>query len=291
MGITVEQAMKIGGLKACAVVAGHQGLERMLKVVTVMEVPDIVRWLKGGELLLTSLYPIKDDAEAQAGLVRNLAEKGISALAIKPHRFIDAIPSVILEEADSNDFPIIEIPEEVSYLDILGPVMNTVFHNKVVIQEDLEQAYKLLDEIKYNKDGDIDQLRKTLSYLTKYDVQLDTFVSYMHVPEHDLLVAPLTVEQKRELEMIQRPIHVNRWNEKEESDQDCLVAPVIIDGRLVGAITCIGVETGLMEVDLAILERGVTVLSMELMKKKALYELEQQYKSDFFVTCFSPYST
>ncbi|WP_374561797.1 PucR family transcriptional regulator ligand-binding domain-containing protein [Sinobaca sp. H24] len=41
-----------------------------------MEVPDIVNWLKGNELLLTSLYPIKDDEEAQKNLIRELHTNG-----------------------------------------------------------------------------------------------------------------------------------------------------------------------------------------------------------------------
>ena len=34
--------------------AGHNGLERKVEHVTVMEVPDIKRWLKGNDFLITS---------------------------------------------------------------------------------------------------------------------------------------------------------------------------------------------------------------------------------------------
>ncbi|XOS93399.1 PucR family transcriptional regulator ligand-binding domain-containing protein [Brevibacillus laterosporus] len=54
-----------------------------------MEAPDIADWLKGGEMLLTSLYPIRNyTEEEQREFVSRLADKGVSALMIKNHRFV-----------------------------------------------------------------------------------------------------------------------------------------------------------------------------------------------------------
>ncbi|MEQ6390634.1 PucR family transcriptional regulator ligand-binding domain-containing protein [Bacillaceae bacterium S4-13-58] len=281
MAITLRQALKIGGLRKCKVVAGSKGLDRSLTYVTIMEVPDIVKWLKGEELLLTSLYPIKDDEIAVTNLVKDLHKKGTSALAIKPHRFVDDIPEIILREAEKFDFPIIEIPEEVSYLDILSPVMNAIFDKKVVIQDDLEQAYRLLDEIKLSNGG-IKHLKDTLKHLIKYDITIDSFIPYLNVPAPDIDILPISDDQKNELEIIQRPIRLYRWNKVEGKKQECIVAPVFIEGRLFGAISCVGVENDFLEVDLAILERASTVLSLQFMRDKAKYELEQQFKTDFF---------
>lgn len=281
MAITLNQALRIGGLSKCSVVSGDKGMERDISNVTIMEVPDIVRWLKGKELLLTSLYPIKDDEKAMKNLVKELHARGTSALAIKPHRFIDKIPKVILDEAEKYHFPIIEIPEEVTYLDILSPVMNIIFNDKVVIQEDLEQAYQLLDEIKLNKVS-INQLAVTLKHLMKYETKIDSFVPYISIPSQEIDLAPITEGQKRELRIVQRPVRMNRWNPTLEKEQACIIAPLIIEGNILGAITSIGVEKGFLEVDLDILERAITTLSIEFLRKKASYDLEQQYKSDFF---------
>ncbi|SDJ53008.1 PucR family transcriptional regulator [Salimicrobium halophilum] len=281
MAITLKQALKIGGLKHCEVVAGGEGLDRPLDYVTIMEVPDIVRWLKGKELLLTSLYPIKDDKEAVDNLVRELHDKGTSALAIKPHRFIEEIPDVILDEANKYGFPILAIPEHISYLDILSPVMNVIFDERVVIQEDLELAYRLLDEIKNSKGG-IRQLTETLAHLMKHEIRIESFVPYLNIPFDQDGLAPLNGNQKKELELIQRPVRMTRWNEDTNEYQECLIAPVIIEGQMLGAITSIGIAADFLEVDLAILERANTILSLEFMRKKAAYELEQQYKSHFF---------
>src|SRR4051812_15794369 len=103
----IKNIMKIGGLSDCRLVAGHGGVNKVVNYVTIMEVPDILRWLKGNELILTSLFPIKDDPQAQRNLIGQLHELGSAALGIKPHRFVEEIPAVILEEAEKYDFPII----------------------------------------------------------------------------------------------------------------------------------------------------------------------------------------
>ena len=136
--ITVQDAMGIGGLTKCKIVAGHKGANREIKHVTVMEVPDTIQWLKGNELLLTSLYPIKDDTEAVNQLVRQLVEKGSAGLAIKTHRFFEQIPEMIIHEANRLNFPVIEMDKDVPYLDIITPLMSAILGNTSLEQEDID---------------------------------------------------------------------------------------------------------------------------------------------------------
>lgn len=72
MGVTIREAMQVGGLLRCKVVAGESALDKEIQYITVMEVPDVIQWLKGNELLLTSLYAIKDDLQAIQNLVPQL---------------------------------------------------------------------------------------------------------------------------------------------------------------------------------------------------------------------------
>ncbi|TCP20707.1 CdaR family transcriptional regulator [Scopulibacillus darangshiensis] len=278
MSVSVLSALKIGGLRECQVVAGHNGLSKPIKNVTIMEVPDIVRWLKGNELLLTSLYPVKDDERAQRELIQKLKAAGTSALAVKPYHFVKSIPEAILEEADKCGFPIIEIPEHISYLDILSPVMNTIFDNKVVLQEDLEQASQILNEISLNAQG-IDTFIETLGYLTKNTITVESQYSFITLPEAPFALSPLTDEEQDELTFIRHPILINR--KYEEQTVPCIVAPIMLNGRVFGNITCWGVMTDHSKIDLAILEKASSLLSLEFLKLKVKYDVEQQFRNDF----------
>lgn len=283
MSITVKQLMKVGGLRECRVVAGHGGLARTVKYVTIMEVPDIVKWLKGDELILSSLFPIKDDPEAQKSLIRQLHERGTAALAIKPHRFIDEIPASLLQEAEAYNFPVIEIPEEVSYLEILPPVSHAIFDRKVVLQEDLEQASQLLNELSLNEQG-MEPLIETLGKLTKNTISVESMLSYIEVPPLPFACTPLRTDQIRELSLIRRPIHLTR--QCDYGEIDCIVAPILLDGRVYGNITCWAFDREHLEIDLAILEKASTLLALEFLRSKVRFDTEQQYKNEFLRDVF-----
>lgn len=281
---SVEKLMKIGGLRECRIIAGYRGVHKTVNYVTIMEVPDIVNWLKGNELLLTSLYPIKDNLKAQKELVAQLHELGTSALAIKPNRFVDEIPLVILEEAERLGFPIIEIPEHISYLDILAPVMNTIFNDKVVLQQDLEQASKFLNEISLDGQG-IDRFIETLSFLTKNVITMESEFSYIGVPSPPFQMLPLSRKQKRELSLLKRPIRLKRQNQ-DGKNVECIVAPILLDGKVFVNITSWGENEEHTEVDLAIMEKASTLLALEFLKVKVKLDVQQQYKNEFLRDLF-----
>ncbi|QKS72344.1 PucR family transcriptional regulator ligand-binding domain-containing protein [Paenalkalicoccus suaedae] len=285
MAITVEQAMKIEGLNECHIRAGYKGISKLVKHVTIMEVPDIVQWLKGEELMLTSLYSIYDDEKAQGELIKQLHEKGTSALAIKPHRFIADIPEIILKEANKYDFPIIEIPKEIPYIDILSPVMKRIYSNRDVLYEDLQGAYQLMNETSLNRGG-IQRLQQILSDFIKHDVFIESFVPYVGISEGQESLAPLETWKKDELEHMQRPTSVERVDRTTGEAVSCIVAPIVIDNVLYGTITSVDSDELQIDVALAILERASTLLALEFMRKKVTHELEQQYKSDFFYDLF-----
>lgn len=278
MGISLRNAMKIGKFGDCEVVAGHGGLARTIDNVTIMEVPEVVQWLKGKELILTSLYAIKDDINAQNMLVQNLHSAGATALAIKPSQFIKEIPEGIMNSGNRLGFPIIEIPDHIKYLDILSPVMHYIFNEKVVLQEDLEQASKILHEIFLNAKG-LKEFLNNVSYLTKNIITIESKFSFIVVPEFPHQFDPLNEDQIYELSIIQRPLHFKRSFDGDSVS--CIAAPIMNDGEYYGNITCWEVNNENLPIDLAILEKASSLLSLEFLKLRVKYDIEQQYKRDF----------
>ncbi|NGP44855.1 hypothetical protein G4V62_07735 [Bacillaceae bacterium SIJ1] len=282
MAVTVKSLMNTGGLAACKIIAGEKGSSQHVSSVTVMEVPDIVQWLKGGELLLTSLYPIRDDAEAQVQLIHDLKEAGTAALAIKPHRFIKEIPQSMVDEAERLDFPLIEIPKQVSYLDILSPAMGVIFDEQMVLQEEVEQAHKVMTESAHHS-RDFASLLLVLVDLTKNVVTLESLSPMVDVPSPPFKIKPLTPDQLEEIAELERPVQFMREAESAELG-DCLVAPVMVDNDVVGLVTCWG--GGHRAIDMMVLERASLLFSLEFMRQLAKVEVQQQYKNDFLRDLF-----
>src|SRR5664279_754034 len=125
-GLTVADVLASSVLKGSVVLAGQAGLHRAVEGLNIMEVPDILPWVKPGELLLTTGYPLREAPESLAGLVADLDSRGLAALGVKLGRYLDAFPPAMLAEADRLGFPVIGVPADVAWDDVLEQVLSNL---------------------------------------------------------------------------------------------------------------------------------------------------------------------
>ena len=125
-GVPISDVLELPPLKQARLVAGHDGRGRVVRSVNVMEVPDILDWVKPDELLLTTAYPLREDPAALEHLVPHLVAHGLAGMAIKPTRYIESIPARMIEDADRLGFPIVELPPPASFNEIIGAVLGVI---------------------------------------------------------------------------------------------------------------------------------------------------------------------
>lgn len=152
MGITIEEAMKLDGLKECKLIAGRSGLKNRIRYVDTMEVPDITPWLKKYELLVTTGYSIKNDTKAFLKLINSLHEAGSSGIAVKT-KFIGSISQEIINRADELDIPIIEIPQDMPIVNITDPLIRAIVDNQNRRLEFSEMIHNKFMELELSGDG------------------------------------------------------------------------------------------------------------------------------------------
>jgi len=131
-GVSLREALRLAPLQRARVVAGAAGLDRLVSQVNVMEVPDILPWVKPGQLLLSTAYPLRDEQAALDALVPGLAERGLAGFAIKPARYIEAIPPIMVEAAERLAFPLIELPPEASFDEVINAVLGSILNAQAV---------------------------------------------------------------------------------------------------------------------------------------------------------------
>ncbi len=124
--ITLREVLTLPVLRGTFVVAGRGGLERAVTGVNVMEVPDIESFVKGGELLLTTAYPLREHPEDLGALVRTLARLGLAGLAVKTGRYLEKLPDEALAIANELDFPVMLVAEHTSFNEVIGAVLAVV---------------------------------------------------------------------------------------------------------------------------------------------------------------------
>ncbi|WP_338118494.1 PucR family transcriptional regulator [Streptomyces coryli] len=142
--LTVAQALELPALAGARLVAGRDGARHAIRVANIMEVPDIVRWMRGGELLLTTAYAVRHDERALIALVPEMARRGLAALGVKVGPYLPSLPKAMLRSADELGFPIVELPGEVMLNDILSEVIGTVLNRQAL---SLERTQALRDRL------------------------------------------------------------------------------------------------------------------------------------------------
>lgn len=93
--------------KKCKIIAGEKGLDRSVNFVNISDTDDIASMLNENDLLLTTGYGFKDDAEKLNKFIISLNNIGVSGLIIKENRFIKEIPPSVVETANQLNFPIL----------------------------------------------------------------------------------------------------------------------------------------------------------------------------------------
>ncbi|MDO5015946.1 MAG: PucR family transcriptional regulator ligand-binding domain-containing protein [Eubacteriales bacterium] len=139
MSLSVRELLKIQSQLAnepeMELLAGEQGLDNKIRGVTIIEAPDIVKFIEGGELLLTGLYAFKTcTVEEFAKYIAALHEKTVSAVFLKLGREVDlADEKIKLLKDYCNQFqiPLVNIPFHVSFQVIMSLVMENLFNEEV----------------------------------------------------------------------------------------------------------------------------------------------------------------
>lgn len=119
---TVREALQVPSLAGASVVAGKAGLSRIVRSVTVGEVPDIADWLEGGELVLSTLYAVAKDQDARLAFVQDLIARRAAGLLTKPGRFVGELDAAIVASAKRADFPVVVVDEAARWTDVVREI-------------------------------------------------------------------------------------------------------------------------------------------------------------------------
>ncbi|MGQ4270574.1 PucR family transcriptional regulator [Nocardiopsis changdeensis] len=122
MSITVRDITSAPHLEVHAS-AGSPGLDRVVRWAHVTELPDPVRWLRGGELVLTVGLGLGAGEEERRAYVRRLHRAGCAALAFAIDVWLGGtIPPEVLDEGDRLGFPVLRVEGETSFIAVVETV-------------------------------------------------------------------------------------------------------------------------------------------------------------------------
>ncbi|WP_175406350.1 PucR family transcriptional regulator [Bacillus sp. FJAT-27264] len=145
--MTVEKALQIFPFSEGKLVAGMNGVTRLIKSLNVIDAPDISDWVKEGEMLFTTAYVIKDSVDDAISLLRKLNQRHSAGLGIKLGRFWDAVPASMVEEADRLGFPLIELPYQYTFSDQMNALLQAEFKRSTLELQSVVDKQKQLMQV------------------------------------------------------------------------------------------------------------------------------------------------
>lgn len=251
-GITIQEVLEIPILRNASVLAGGQGLNRVVQFIDIMEVPDLKGWVKEGVLMLTTAYAIRNNPSELAGLIRTLHQGGGAALAIKPARFLKGIPQDALDASNEIGLPLIEVPSEIPYTDITRPIMERVLDRQAALLRRSEEVYRTLTAMVLQNSG-IQAVADNIAGL------LAAPVAVMDNEGEIIVSSPSGHSWDLSREPLEWSLNLDRRN----------VAKLLVEKR------------ELDEMEKVAIEQARLVLALELMRSKIVTDTELRLRGNF----------
>jgi purine catabolism regulator len=107
MKTTVKAIIDLEIFQSFDILSAKDSIHNEFESISILETPDFDNYIIEKSLILTTIYPIKDDLEKFESLMYILAKKKTAAVIVKINRYIDKIPENILTLSNQLNLPII----------------------------------------------------------------------------------------------------------------------------------------------------------------------------------------
>ncbi|HEY4420244.1 MAG TPA: PucR family transcriptional regulator ligand-binding domain-containing protein, partial [Pseudonocardia sp.] len=262
-GLSVGEVLGVPALSGARVIAGENGLGRVIQRLNVMEVPDILGWVKPHELLLTTGYPLRNTPQSLGHLVADLDERGLAAIAVKLGRYLDGLPNEMIEQADRLGFPLILLPNDVGFDDILNQVLTDILNRQAAILARTEEVHRALVQIVLCGGG-LQEITDEVAAL------LGAAVAVIDSDGRELAASG---DQRYLAELRTGDPGTAEFGEHD----DRTVVPVVAGGYTYGRMAAVGESAP----EAGMLERAATVAALVITKQQAVSAVESKYRADF----------
>ncbi len=279
--ITVQDILEIPDLNL-RLLAGHKSTSNPVRWVHITEVPDATKWLKGGELLLTTGYGFVQDEAKQVEQLKRLIDHNLSGLGFGTGFSFDKVPPALVKVAEEYGFPLFEVPYHIPFIAITEAVASKIVNEQYSLLQRSLAVHEKLTKIVLEEKG-LEAILSTLSALVGCSAVLFDF--------HGVVLCEAAYRRQLGGELIAdlwRQISDRRADRKnfalsmEGVGSGVQVYPVVASHRIGAFLAAVKDSGDFSEYDRIILHNVVTVTALELVKKKAVAETEKRLAGDFF---------
>jgi PucR family transcriptional regulator, purine catabolism regulatory protein len=280
-GVTVQEVLRMPALSGASLLAGESGLNRVVRRLNIMEVPDVLPWVKPHELLLTTGYPVRAIPDGVPALLAALDDRGLAAVGIKLNRYLDSLPDQAISVAEQRGLPLVQLPDSVGFDDILNQVLTEVLNRQAALLERSEEVHRALVAVLL-EGGGLDELVAKMAVVLGGPVLVTTadgrVLAQGGEPAELTALRDTSCFDPSGRFLTER---VPRGAHHDDSAGWHAVVPVVAGKFDHGRIATFSHGRPLDERDLHVLERAATVAALAVTKQLAVRAVEGKYRGDF----------
>lgn len=285
MGFTVEELLKIEEVKSLSVICGQDGLKNEIKGVTIIEAPDIAKFINGGELLLTGLFAFKTcSVDEYKDFLRELRKKEISGLALKRGRTVkeaDVKIELLKEFARDNHIPLIEVPFELSFQVIIGLVMEHLFSDEVTQLKYYKTTHDNFSALTLSNGFNENKIRDILGLLDKMICNpVSLYDQYMSCYETTAGEKNQRLKIAADATKYDPGILTNYTYLKQEDEHNRYIVEINLNVGLRMYLVVTEMMSTFSLMDCIALENAIIALQYEFSRIFAVSELEKKFQND-----------
>lgn len=287
-GISMGSVMRLDILKNAKLLAGASGMDSVVTSVSVMVDPNVVNAAKKGDLLVSTAYSVRENIPQLLMLIPRLHEIGVVGLGLKFNSYIQELPSDIIGVANDLGFPLFEIPNDVSFSQIITPIMTTIVNNQAHTLMDIYELQKALTATMLNG-GNLQSIAQTLfdrfgNSVAIYNDFFSSFVLACNEQRRESISRRM--ENSIRSSALGKDGSISLLSHREVDNLDSLICnkitiPIYSDKKKYGSIFIWEDNREITNVDLAVLEAATSLIALDMIKKISMYEMENNHKATF----------
>jgi len=135
-----------------ALLAGEGHLDMPVRWVHISELVDPTPWLSGGELLLTTGLAL-NSPKRQREYIATLADHGLAGLGLGTGFTHEKVPKALLEAARERDFPLFEVPYELPFIALTEHAFTRLVNEQYALLQRSIAAQERLQRIVLSERG------------------------------------------------------------------------------------------------------------------------------------------
>ena len=298
--LTIGGMLRMPTFARGVVVAGAGGLDHVIRWVHIVDLPEAkYEWARGGELLLTAGVGLRDAPQRQAALIPTLAQRGLAGMVLCVGLHLDHAPESMRAAADQLDFPIIELPPDVPFVEITRTVLTQIVNRQYLLRQRAEEIHRTLTTLVLEGStlqGVADALAEILQRSITIETTSFEILAAARIGAEDAARQRTVASGRTPSDLVQylndlgiyerllaerRPIRVPALPAMDMT-MERIVSPIIVAGEIIGYVWIIAGEHHLDELDELAIEHAATVAALIMHKERAVQYAAMSLRGDFF---------